>query len=260
MTDSSLELQQPHLDAQALQGQIDRLQVEKAQALLEMEERLAELKTINAISQAATVETSMLDFYKTIHQEIAGLMGDIHLMIARYYPEQNQIEIPYAYEGGEVLQIDPFPLGEGLTSILIRTRQPLMLVEDTENKARALGAKLVGLPAKSWLGVPLIVRAEVIGALIVQDSENEHRFDENDERLLVTLAGQIAIAVRNLQLMEDIRRQAENEKILANVISQAWASSDIETIMQNTLWTLGQSLQASSGSIYIESPYRKSDT
>jgi GAF domain-containing protein len=254
MTDKPLP-DDPGSQIQDMQDQIEKLQAEKTQALQKMEERLAELLTLNAISQAATAETSLPDFYRIIHQEIKVVMGDVHLIIARYYPDQNQIEIPYAYEGGEILHIDPFPLGEGLTSILIRTRQPLMLVDDTENKARALGAKLVGMPAKSWLGVPMMVVGEVIGALIVQDSEHEHRFDENDQRLLITLAGQIAIAIRNLQLLEDTRRRADREKILANVISQAWASSDLETILKSTLLELSKSLQVTTGRISIEAPF-----
>ena len=58
------------------------------------------------------------------------------------------------YESGSYLKSETFPLGEGLTSILINTRQPLMLIENTEAKAMELGAKVLGKPAKSWLEFP----------------------------------------------------------------------------------------------------------
>ena len=45
-------------------------------------------------------------------------------------------------------KIDVFPLGEGLSSVIIRTGQPLLLVEDVEHRALAeLGAKTIGKSA-----------------------------------------------------------------------------------------------------------------
>ena len=55
--------------------------------------------------------------------------------MALYQKETASIVIPYMYEGGKVNSVEAFPLGEGLTSILIHTQQPLMLVEDTEKQA-----------------------------------------------------------------------------------------------------------------------------
>ena len=51
-----------------------------------------------------------------------------------------------------------------------------MLVEDTEKRATAMGAKITGKAAMSWLGVPLLARGEAIGAIIIQDIKNEHSF------------------------------------------------------------------------------------
>ena len=112
--------------------------------------------------------------YKIIHTHVRQLLGNENFLVALYKAETSSISVPYMYEqgleGGEVTSIDTFPLGEGLTSILIRTKQPLMIVEDTEKKAAALGAKIAGKPARSWLGTPMIVSDEVIGALIVHQS------------------------------------------------------------------------------------------
>ena len=65
------------------------------------------------------------------------------MSVALYDEKSNTISIPFNYEDEKISTIESFPLGEGLTSILIRTRQPLMLVEDTERKAAELGAKMV---------------------------------------------------------------------------------------------------------------------
>lgn len=246
--------QPPAEELHILHQQLARLQAEKEQALQTIEKRLAELHILNTISQAAAAETDLNELYRVIHQEVKQVFGEVNFLIATYDLLQNQIEIPYVYEDGDNLHIDPFPLGEGLTSILIRTRKSLLLVEDTENKARALGAKMVGAPAKSWLGVPLIFSGEVTGAIIVQDTEREGRFNEDDQRLLTTLAGQIAIAIRNVDLLEATRRLAERERLLAGILGKIWSSADVDTILRTALGELCLAMHASAGRIELQMP------
>ena len=62
-------------------------------------------------------------------------MGEIDLIIAIYNPVTDTISVPYAHEAGEKININPFPLGQGFViSILMRTQQPLILVEEARNK------------------------------------------------------------------------------------------------------------------------------
>ena len=135
-------------------------------------------------------------------------------------------------------------MGEGLTSILIRTKKSLMVVKDTERKTRELGAKLVGKPAKSWLGVPLLVGGDVFGAIMLQDLEQEGRFDEDDQRLLETLAAQVAVAVRNVRLLDTTSKQASRQQQLYEITSKIRSSPDVPSIMQTTAVELGKALGA----------------
>jgi GAF domain-containing protein len=154
------------------------------------------------------------------------------------------VQIPYMVEGGSFQTIDPFPIGEGLTSILIKTGEPLMLVEDTEAKAAQLGAKVMGKPAKSWLGVPLLVAGEVTGAMVVQDLAQEHRFDEADLQVLNTLASQVAVAIRNARLLESAHQQAERERLLLEITNKIRLASNMKTILSVTATELREALNA----------------
>jgi len=214
--------------------------------------RLNVLETLNIISKTIAMETDLNNLYHSIHQQIVKVVGEVNFLIALYHPETDIIEIPYAIENGQSLNLSPFPLGEGLTSILIRSRQPLMLVRDTENRARELGAKVVGAPAKSWLGVPLLVGGEVIGALILQDPQRENRFDEDDLLFMSNLASQVAATVRNIRLLEESRRNARRERLVTDISSKVWATTNIHTILLTTLRELGRSLEATEGYIQLE--------
>jgi signal transduction protein with GAF and PtsI domain len=163
-------------------------------------------------------------------------------MIAEFDPGSETIQVPYLYEHPELLSVDPFPLGEGLTSTLINTCQPLLLSGDVESQARDLGAKILGGIPKSWLGVPLLIAEKPIGALVVQDMENAGRFTEDDQRMLTSLGSQIAVTIYNARLIEQSRRLAERERLLHEVTSKIRSSTDMRTILATTATEIGRAL------------------
>lgn len=209
-----------------------------------MEKRLAALQSLNTISTFISARMDLNEMYKAIHGEVTRIMGEVNFLIAIYNPATNYIEVPYLHETGmeNVVMIPPFPLGEGLTSILINTRQPLLIVENTEERARQLGAMTVGRSSKSWLGVPLLMAGDVYGAMIVQDVEREHRFDEDDQRLMVTLASQVAIAIRTARLLESVTHQAERQELLNRITTRIRSSNDMQTILDVTASELRRAL------------------
>jgi PAS domain S-box-containing protein len=188
----------------------------------DLQKRVNELQTLTHLSEIISAETDLTNLYKVLHQQVIKLIGsDISFAIALYDAKKDTINIPYLYENNELLSIELFQAGEGLTSILIRNRKPLMMVRDTEEQARALGAKILGRTAQSWLGVPLIVGGEVVGALILQDTLHEERFTESDLNLFVTLAPQIGTAIRNAQLLAQMHEALmayDQERFLLNTL------------------------------------------
>ena len=94
------------------------------------------------------------EFFSQLHAQVQRNIGDFAFLVALYDKSTQAISIPYMYEEGHVDKIDAFPLGEGLSSILIRTGEPLLLVEEVERKAAELGAKTLGRPAKLLDGRP----------------------------------------------------------------------------------------------------------
>ena len=91
--------------------------------------RAGEIKALNVLASAAATVNDLNSFYQSIHEQIRSVIGNYGFVIALYDQKTNSIGIPYLYEDGIYSTIDTFPLGEGLTSILIRSLQPLMLVE-----------------------------------------------------------------------------------------------------------------------------------
>ena len=199
------------------------------------QERLRELEAITSISQALATASDLNSFYSTLHAQVRRVIGDFPFVVALYQKETESISIPYMYEDGKVDSTEAFPLGEGLSSVLIRTRQPLLLVEDVEKQAEKLGARIRGKPAKSWMGTPMIVQGEPVGALIVQDLNHEHAFNEENLRFLAGLANQVAGVIYNVKLLEESRGRTLQLETAAQIARDVSGSLNLDDLLKKAV-------------------------
>ena len=92
---------------------------------------------------------------------------------------------------------------------VIRTGEPLLATPEVhDDLARQGEIELVGPPSIDWLGVPLRVRDETIGALVVQSYEPGVRYREAEKALLTFVCSHIALAIER-QRADELRRAQE---------------------------------------------------
>ncbi|MEP0804054.1 MAG: GAF domain-containing protein [Chloroflexota bacterium] len=197
--------------------------------------RAAEMRALNALAASAASVSDLQSFYSIIYEHVRNVLGEYGFVIALYEKKTDSISVPFLFEDGKISTIEAFPLGEGLTSILIRTREPLMLVDDTMNRALAMGAKIAGKPARSWMGVPLLAQGEAIGALIVQDLENEHSFNENDLNFLISVANQVAGVIYNVRVLEESKRTALQFETAAEIARDISSSLHLDELLEKAV-------------------------
>ncbi len=215
--------------------ELTSIALEKVNVREAIQKRLAELQTLSSVSQIIASETELANLYGLIHSQIRNIMGDIGFQIALYNEQTRSIEIPYAYERNEVVNPAPHLLGDDPTSSVIRSRQPLMLLTNPENQGEPGAGSQGGSSPKSWLGVPLIVADQLIGVLSVQDEDRERRFDEDDQRLMNTLAAQVAIVIRNARLLEETQSQAVQLEIAAEIARDVSRTLNLDVLLRRAI-------------------------
>ena len=94
------------------------------------------------------------------------------------------------------------PLGDGLVGYAARHRQAV-LVPDVSKDPRYIQ---LNPETRSELAVPLIYKDKVIGVLDLEHTKRGF-FTEDHKRTVTTLAAQVAIAIENARLYEEIARQ-----------------------------------------------------
>jgi len=231
--------------------------IERVKTFRSTEISLKNLTVLTDFSNSIINESDPEKLYPLIHEQIKIILGDVDFYIALYDDQTNHIEIPYLYEGEQPIQIDPFPLGEGLTTIIIRTKQSLMLVENTEERAKALGAKIVGQPARSLIGVPLIVSDKVIGVMNVQDVEHEHRFNEEDLRLLETIAAPIAGAINSTRLIEESQKRAYQLQTSAEISQETSTTLDRDELLKHAIQLVRDRFNFYHASVFLLDPSKE---
>jgi len=244
-TDREHPLTRPRIQPYVNLAEVVSNTLTKIHALQRAESRLVELEAINRLSQAMSHAAHLEELYPTLARELRRLYGEVTVALVEYDPLRQQLRIPFVWEqrADKPHSIpEPTPLGEGLTSLLIQKQEPLLITQSDE--IEKLGAKHIGPPARSWMGAPLIVGDEILGALLVQDIEHEGRFTAEDFQTFITLSTQVALTIRNIRLLELSQRRAEQQQRLLEIGERLRRTIDLRAILDITAKELRQALQA----------------
>ena len=149
-----------------------RLFDETKRLLAETDQRAAELALINEIGIGPRRAARLRGHRRARRRATAprSSPGRPATCSSHWLTERaNQISFPYWFDDGKRLEVPPNEIGDGLTSIVVNSKQPLRL--DTLAESLAAGAIFPdgAAPTESWLGVPIKSGREVIGVICLSD-------------------------------------------------------------------------------------------
>ena len=205
-----------------------RLFDETNRLLEETQQQAAEMATVNTVGQAITSELELDALIELIGEQVRKIFAADIIYVALHNKQTDLIEFPYAV--GEDLVSMPY--GEGLTSKILETGQPLLINEDVNERVDEIGATHTGLDVHSYLGVPIIVGKQAIGVISVQSLEQAGYFDEDDVRLLNTIAANVGAALRNAQLYQETQQRADEMAALTEIGREISATLDLENVLE----------------------------
>ncbi|MBC2838683.1 ATP-binding protein [Robiginitalea sp. SC105] len=181
----------------------------------EVQQRLNELATVNSVTQALNDKLELNALIRLVGEKMKDVFNSDITYLA-ILDEDTQI-INFVYQDGD--EMPPMQLGEGLTSRIIQSGEPLLINRDVDIMAEydKHGIKQTGKQAISYLGVPIPVEDKIIGVLSVQSTKQASRFTQEDKKLLSTIAINVGVALHNADLFE----QAKEAKARAEDANEA---------------------------------------
>ena len=180
--------------------------LENARLMDESRRRVTELATVNSVGQALSAHLELDALIELVGERVRETFDADIAYVALHDEPAGRVDFAYYYEGGIRRDEPSLEYGEGLTSRILQSAEPMLV-----NRALEEGEEgAVGTPSRSYLGVPITLGEKAIGVISVQSTHEEDRFGDADARLLATIAATVGVAVHNARLFE-AQREAETE-------------------------------------------------
>jgi GAF domain-containing protein len=181
--------------------------------------RNSALNALHAMALHIGVELEMPVLLHDVMQHATELLdadrgGGIYL----YEPDANLLRLVEvaginAGRTGITVQVT-----EGVAGRVFRTARPFVIDDYTHWQERA--TVLAPDPPSTVMGVPLIARGQVLGALLVVADSKRRVFGPEDVTLAEMVAGQAAVAIRNAQLYAQMQEEITERKRAEQNIKQ----------------------------------------
>ncbi len=172
-------------------------------------------QTLEVLNEISTELISILDLNPLLERigQLLRRLIDYQMFTVMLLDDKGETLITrYAWRFGySHAPLRRFSINSGLVGAAVREWRPIN-VPDVRKDQRYLA---MNPETRSELIVPLFYKGRVIGVLDLEHTRT-HFFNEEHERVLTTLAAQIAIAIENARLYQAVRRQeAQLEKDIA---------------------------------------------
>ena len=216
-------------------------------------QRSAELAVINAVQKALAGELDLQAVYNAVGDKLSEVFDGFGVVIRRYDAPTNLMHFPYFLGPDGREEVSARPPG-GLGAEVLRTRQTLLINENTAEHAIRLGAVVIsksGNLPKSQLIVPLLVGGEVHGMIDLLDRQREHGFTDANVRLLETIAGSMATALENARLFDETQRLSRESTALAEVGRDLSSTLELSVVMNGIARHAKELLVATNSAIFL---------
>ena len=224
--------------------------LENARLFEETRQRAAELSIVNSVGQAFADQLDLDALIERLGDQLRDVFAADIVYVALHDESTDLIEFAYYIENGERDSQRAMPFGEGLTSRILREREPLLL-----NRAEAfeeVGVEIVGTPAKSYLGVPILVAGRAIGVISVQNTQQAGRFGESDTRLVSTIAANVGAAIQNARLYRETQRRASEMAALADLGREVGGMLELDAVLNRITERARELLEADTSAVFLE--------
>lgn len=248
------------------------LAIENNRLVEDLRRQVNTLSLFNELSRSITTKLDLPLVLNTVVQAVTNLLGYDYATI--YIQDQKgQHLIPLASSGYslELLGSLAFRTGEGLIGKVAQMGMPLV-IDDTQADARFIPGPI---PVGSTVVSPLMIEGRSVGVLSAE-RKVVGDFTPAEVAILTSLADQVAVAVENARLFEEVKRfsveleervaertqelaealedlrvQSDRSEVLYHIASELVASLDMERVLSQALLLLQKAVRASKSSVIL---------
>jgi len=183
------------------------LAIDRKQSQEEIKRKEKITQTLFSISNAVNITPSLNDLYQMIHSLLGEIFDVTNFFIALLDNKRSTLHFPYYEDITDDYYdtIENFDPEESLTGLVVSKRKPILL---TTAELIQLSDKesIQGTTSLIWMGVPLMIKDEVIGIISVQSYTDPHLYNKEDLKILASISDQVAIAIDRKRTEDELRK------------------------------------------------------
>lgn len=197
-------------------------------------------RALYEIAALSVADSPQHEHYVQLHEIVGRLMHAKNFIIASYDAGQGMLRQQYLVDEDPDEVLQSFPFGEGISSLVIRSRVPWLLDQALFESLVAAGeirAPRGMVNFNSWMGAPLIAQDTVYGLIIVQSYSADVIYTQADLDLLNYVASHVAAIVARWQANvalkqanDELAASAETLRLLGDIGKDLTGSLDVMAI------------------------------
>lgn len=229
------------------------LALQNAQLFQQTEEQNKSLQVLNEMGRELTSLRSVPEIAKSLHKYTSQLMNGENFFVALLGQEQNTMEVIHLVIEGQQYPPQTATVS-GMTGWVFKNKTSLLMNGDINSQVAELGIEKILIKREdhaetwepaSWLGVPLLLGEEVLGAIVVQSRTKELAYRERERDLLTAIASQAAIAVQNANLFQQTEEQNTELAVLNEMAREISSLLSVKDVAQTLYKYAGRLMDVS---------------
>ena len=190
----------------------DRLRIAVARDVTALRRADHTRNALYRISEAAHSASTLRILCDGVREVIDELFPNDDLHLAFYNPASQTLNLPdWSSDEVDSWLEQPVASGSALASVIVNGR-PLLACRDHDNQGFGL-EQVSHAERTNWVGVPLIARGAILGALVVESASTTAHYRDADRELLQFVATQVATVVERKKAEEELRFMAHHDPL-----------------------------------------------
>ncbi|MGX5172598.1 GAF domain-containing protein [Aliikangiella sp. IMCC44653] len=213
------------------------------------EQKKAAEKVLLTIAELANSSMNLHDFYLEMHKQIGLIVYAENFYVVKKVASEDGFQFEYycdAKDKKSLSDLNKLPqsiINQSLTGFILQQKNSLLLDDNgLADLQKTEGIVINGPTPISWLGVPLVLDAEVFGVMVLQSYIPEKKYTLAEKQLMEYVAKSVANAIQrkaNQTTLENLvkERTYELEKVNSVLLKEIEEKTRAQKI-QNALYEI----------------------